>query len=238
MGSSLELLQEALAQLPWETLGVWLAALLTLGVYSYLAGSNRLYSLVQHIFVGVATGYAVVVAWHSLFAPRLAQFISSPGSYWYYLLFFGLGLALLSRAFPGVSWLGSIPLAYLFGIGSALCVVGAIAGTLVPQTTASMIPLLPAHYGGGKVGMAYALDGALVSLGAVATLLYFYLGARRKTGVGGVWSKFVGSWGSAGRWLIVILFGAMFAGLVSGRVALLIGRMRFLLGDWLGLTGG
>ena len=238
MGNSLNLLGEALAQLPWDTIGVWVAALLTLAVYSYLARGSRLYSLVQHIFVGVAMGYALVVAWHSLLAPRLAKFIEAPGTYWYYIVFTLLGLAVLSRAFPRVAWVGGIPLAYLFGIGAALCVVGAIAGSLVPQTKASMVSLLPAHYGGGRVGLAYALDGALVSLGAVATLLYFYLGARKRTGVAGVWSRFVGSWGSAGRWLIVMFFGALFASLATGRMALLIGRVRFLLGDWLGVAGG
>jgi hypothetical protein len=226
-----------LAQLPWDTIGVWVAALLTLAIYSYLAGANRLYSLVQHVFVGVSMGYAVVIAWRSLFVPRLVQFIGAPGSYWYYPIFFVLGIAILSRAFPRVSWLGGFPLAYLFGIGAALCAVGAIAGSLVPQTEASMVSLLPAHYGGGEVGLAYALDAALVSFGAVATLLYFYLGARQKGGIGGIWSRLVMSWGSAGRWLIVALFGALFAGLATGRIAVLISRLRFLLGDWLGLMG-
>ena len=238
MSDSVGLLNQPLAQLPWETIGVWLAALLTLAVYSYLLGDNPLYSLVQHIFVGIAVGYAVVVAWRSLLAPRLAQLVGDPYAFWYYAVFFILGIALLSRAFPRISWLGNIPLAYLFGVGAALSIAGAIAGSLVPQTRASMVSLLPAHYGGGAVGVAYALDKAVLSLGAIATLAYFYFGARDDKGAGRVWSRVVRIWGGAGRWLIIVAFGALFASVAIGRIAVLIGRVQFLLGQWLKLTGG
>lgn len=238
MGNTVGLLSESLARLPWETIGVWVAALLTLAVYTYLAGNNPLYLLVQHVFVGMAVGYAVVVVWHSLLAPRVAQFMSAPSSYWHYVVFLVLGLALLSRAFPRFSWLGDVPLAYLFGVGAALSIAGAIAGSLIPQTEASMVPLLPAYYGGGTIGVAYALDRALVSLGAIAVLAYFYFGAKKQEGVRRVWSSVVGIWSGAGRWLIIVVFGALFASVAVGRIALLIGRLHFLLGDWLKLTGG
>ena len=39
----------------------------------------------------------------------------------------------------------------------------------------------------------------------------------------------------AGRYFMMVFFGATFAYTVMSRVALLIGRLEFLLGDWLGL---
>ena len=44
-----------------DLIGGILAALLTLMVFSYLLGNNPVYRLVQHIFVGVSIGYAVLL---------------------------------------------------------------------------------------------------------------------------------------------------------------------------------
>jgi hypothetical protein len=40
---------------------VWIAALLTMMVYSYLLGDNPLYRLAEHVFIGSSVAYAVVV---------------------------------------------------------------------------------------------------------------------------------------------------------------------------------
>ena len=40
-----------------------------------------------------------------------------------------------------------------------------------------------------------------------------------------------------GRWVILITFGAIFGNRVMAYVSLLIERVYFLLGDWLGLLG-
>jgi hypothetical protein len=238
MGNPIDLLTDSLSQLPWETIGVWIAALLTLATYSYLAGDNRLYSLIQHVFVGMAMGYAVVLAWQSVITPRVSRLISDPSHYWYYVAFFALGLGLLGRGIPKVSRLGDIPLAYLFGIGAGLAICGAIAGSLVPQMRSSMQSLTPSSYGTGAFGVAYALDAALVALGAIATLAYFYFGETKRRGLARAWHGAVRISATVGRLLIMTTFGALFASIATGRIALLIGRLRFLLENWLNLTGG
>ena len=43
-------------------LGIWVSALLTLAIYSFLYKDNPFYKLAEHIFVGVSTGYLLVVA--------------------------------------------------------------------------------------------------------------------------------------------------------------------------------
>ena len=43
-----------------DAAGTWVAVILTLFVFSYLLGDNALYRLAEHIFVGVAVGYAAV----------------------------------------------------------------------------------------------------------------------------------------------------------------------------------
>lgn len=54
-----------------DTVGTWLAVVLTLIVFSYLLGDNVLYRWAEHLFVGAALGYAGVVTFHHILVPRL-----------------------------------------------------------------------------------------------------------------------------------------------------------------------
>jgi hypothetical protein len=64
--------------------------------------------------------------------------------------------------------------------------------------------------------------------GVVSTLLYFYF-SKPHTGV-------LGGVATLGIWFIMISFGAHFGYTVMARVSLLIGRVQFLVIDWLHLT--
>lgn len=66
----------------------------------------------------------------------------------------------------------------------------------------------------------------LVLLGVISTLIYFYF-SKEHTGALGVGAR-------VGIWFIMIGFGAHFGYTVMGRVSLLIGRVQFLIDDWLG----
>ena len=72
--------------------GTWVAAFLTLMVLSYLFGNNPFFRLAQYLFIGVAAGYAVVLAWNQVLWPRLQLLFWDPLTYWYYGVFFVLGL--------------------------------------------------------------------------------------------------------------------------------------------------
>jgi hypothetical protein len=57
------------------------------------------------------------------------------------------------------------------------------------------------------------------------------MGVRRGSGSG-----FVRVSSTVGRWVLLITFGAIFGNRVMAYVSLLIERIYFLLGDWLGLV--
>ncbi len=76
-----------------------------------------------------------------------------------------------------------------------------------------------------QVSIMYVLT-ILVLIGVISTLIYFYF-SKEHTGVLGVTAK-------VGIWFIMISFGAHFGYTVMGRVSLLIGRVQFLIEDWLG----
>ena len=56
---------------------VWMAALLTIMVYSYLLGDNPLYRLAEHVFIGSSVAYAVVVVIHGVLGPLLFKPLTS-----------------------------------------------------------------------------------------------------------------------------------------------------------------
>jgi len=66
----------------------------------------------------------------------------------------------------------------------------------------------------------------IIVIGVISTLIYFYF-SKEHTGALGVAAK-------VGIWFIMVSFGAHFGYTVMGRVSLLIGRVQFLIEDWIG----
>ena len=222
---------------PWNAVGTWVSVILTLIVFSYLVGDNPLYRFVGHLFVGASVGYAFALAWHSVLAPRLQLLVASPAEYWYYGLFFALGLLLLLRSIPPLSSLANLPLAFLFGIGGALAIGGALSGSLLPQIQASLLLISPTGPGTAVEGWRRALDSLVLVLGTICVLLYFQFSRAKRGKVAQAWSSFAVFAGGIGKWVILATFGALFAGAIVARVSLLIARLDFLLGDWLNIAG-
>src|SRR5262249_56192770 len=52
-------------------LSIWLAALLTLFVFSFLYRDNPLYKFAEHLFVGVSAGYYIVLNFWTVIVPNL-----------------------------------------------------------------------------------------------------------------------------------------------------------------------
>ena len=57
--------------MPIEAISALIGLILTLLIFSYLIGDNPLFRLALYLFIGVASGYAAVVVWHSVLLPRL-----------------------------------------------------------------------------------------------------------------------------------------------------------------------
>ena len=234
----LDTLANLIATLPAQApqiAGTWVAALLTLATLSYLLGSNPAFRLAEHLLVGIAAGYAAAMTWNQMLWPRLQLLVAEAATYWHYGVFFVLGLLLLCRGCRSVSVLGNLPLGVLFGTGAALALGGALTGTLIPQIRASVLSLNPADYGGGLSGWAGVIDAFIVVAGTIAALTAFHFGAARGGRLSAVWHRLLRAVGGAGRGLITITFGALFATAALSFLAILNSRLMFLLHDWLKL---
>ncbi len=200
---------------------VWMAALLTILVYSYLLGDNPLYRLAEHIFIGSSVAYAVVVVIHGILGPLLLDPLTSgeTGEKLLAVVPLVLGLLLWTKLKTSWAWMGNLSVAFLLGVGAALAIGGALFGSILPQVQATISAI-------DLVGLG---KGLIIVVGTLSTLLYFHFAAGAKGGLSGIGAGFIRAWARLGRWFIMIAFGAIFANTVMARISLLIGRVRFLL---------
>ncbi|MDC0911453.1 hypothetical protein OAQ45_02625, partial [Candidatus Marinimicrobia bacterium] len=52
-------------------LGAWVAAFLTIGIFSYLYKDNPFYKAAEHLFVGVSAGYLLSLGFWTQLQPNL-----------------------------------------------------------------------------------------------------------------------------------------------------------------------
>jgi hypothetical protein len=224
-----------------DTAGILVAMILTLFVFSYLLGDNFLFRLAENLFVGVAIGYAVVVAFYDVLVPKLFRPLvdSLTSGDWQQALLLiislAFGLLLLLKPAKRLSWLGSLSVALLLGVGAAVAIGGALLGTLLPQIGATAdVTLYGTRYGSGLA----LFSGILLLVGTTAVVLHFHFG----TGGKWIWSRVRGqlvrTWGGLGRWFIAVTFGAILATTFLSTLTLLIGRVEFLVNSVRHLVGG
>jgi len=200
---------------PW----VWLGALLTLMVFSFLYKDNPFYKFAEHLFVGVANGYYIVFYWHQALKPNLFDPLSK-GEFLYLIPLF-LGLLYFTKFIPKISYLVRIPIGFMIGWGAGVSIPANFQGFIFRQLEGTVIR---------PEGFANILEGlwaVLILIGVISTVLYFFF-SREHKGVLNFFSK-------TGIIFIMIGFGASFGYTVMARVSLLIGRIQFLFGTWLGL---
>lgn len=203
-------------------IGGLVAVVLTLLVFSRLLGDNPAFRVAQYLFVGASLGYAFVVVYHQVLRPSAllaAASVGDPTLLGLRLAPWLLGLLLLTRLTrrQALSWLANIPLALLFGVGTALAIGGAIVGTLAPQLLDTARPL-----GGDPLQIVGAV---VLLLGVVLTLCYFYFTAPRSTASG----RAIAVGARAGRWLLMVAFGFFFAGALLTYLTALNARIEFII---------
>jgi len=213
------------------SIGTLIAAILTFMVWSYLLGDNPAFRIAEHLFVGIAVGYAVLVAWFSVMQPALFGAVA-PQSPALAAVPLVLCLLLMAKVRPAWSGVGNIAVAFLVGVGAALAVGGALFGTLGPQVAATAsLSLDPADYGDTQPALAspFLWQNLAVLVGTVGTFFYFTFNTQPQGPLGGFRETFTRFWSGIGRWVIMMMLGALFANTVTSRIALLIGRVQWLL---------
>jgi hypothetical protein len=210
-----------------DIIGLLAGVILTLLVFSYLLGDTPLFRLAQAIFVGVAVGYATVVAIDLVLLPRLVvPLANDPVGNSVLIIPLILGLLLLSKLRTAWAPVGNLSIAFLFGVGGALAIGGALGGALVPQAGATILSL------SGAQGWDSVLNNLLLVVGTIGALLSFRFMTGGTRPAGRLFDAVAQGWGQVGRLFILFSFGAIFAGTAVSRISILIGRVSYLIDAW------
>ena len=223
-----------------RTIGIWIAALLTLFVLSFAYKDNAFYKIAESLFVGISAAYWMVVGFWTTIIPNLLgklfpAWIKSwampglspelePGWYLYFvpLIFGGM---LLWRLAPKGAWIARWPLAFIIGTTAGIRLTGFIHADFLSQIRNTIVPVIVMD--SGAFDFWGSLRNIILIVGVLACLVYFFFSFEHR----GV----VGKTAKLGIWYLMITFGAAFGYTVMGRIALLAIRLEFLFDDWLWL---
>jgi len=194
----------------------WIAAFLTLCVFSFLYRDNPFYRFAEHLFVGAAAGYLLAVQYQNVIKPNVIGEMNQGNML--PLVPLALGIILLGRLWPRTSGIARWSLAFYVGIYSGIAIPSYLQAQIFAQLADQVKPFAP---GWG------AINSALILIGFITVLSHFFFSAAHK-GVHGLSARI-------GIWFLMVAFGASFGYTVMARVSLLIARMQFLLRDWLHL---
>ncbi len=214
----------------WSFFGIWVAAFLTLSIYSVLYRDNPFYRFAEHLFVGVSVGYGIVLSIYQGFIPFawkpfLAAMTGESMSGFIKLIPICIGLLFFARLSPRHTWLIRYPIAILIGFGSGIAIPNVLRANIFEQTRGTIAPF--AEIAAGTLSGWGVFEAILMVVGVICTLTYFFFAVEHRGPV--KWLSKVGIT------FLMIGFGSAFGNTVMGRVALLIQRVDFLLNDWLGI---
>lgn len=210
-------------------IGIWIAAALTLCLYSFLYRDNPFYKFAEHLFVGVAQGYITARIYFDGFLPYVWRPLGdavgagdAPARPLEFVVVIpiALGLLFFARFSRGHAWLTRLPLAFIFGTVSGISIPAVLNSQIFEQMNATIVPFE------AMAAFGVALKVVLVMVGTLTALTYFFFSVEHRGAVG--WLSRVGIW------FLMIGFGSAFGNTVMNRVMLLIQRVEFLIQDWAG----
>ncbi|MGH8003732.1 MAG: hypothetical protein ACRECJ_03290 [Limisphaerales bacterium] len=234
-----------------EMVSITIAGFLTLGIMSFVYKDNPIYKFCESVFIGVSAGYWFVSIFYQSLLPQLTDKIGLTGELtdsalayyrqtgslasgqWFNLIAAGLGIMMLMRLLPKIGWISRWPLAFVIGSIAGLRLIGELQTNIMKQIKESILPLWAPQFLDGGLNLAASLGQSLTNIVLVAGILtgviYFFFSKEHKGVFGGA--------AKVGIWFLMVTFGAAFGLTVMSRMSLLIGRIDFLLRDWLHLLG-
>ncbi len=201
----------------WSTI---IAGLLTLAILSFLYRDNPAYKMAESLLIGVSIGYFLVIIWTKTIMDLLVDPLFYDAK-WPLVIPMALGIMMFGRFHKKTSSLSRIPIAVLIGSGAGVAIPAMLEARILKQVSATVGPLLT------DTGMP-DISVIVVLIGVLTTLSYFYFSHEHK-GALGVSAK-------VGTYFLMAFFGTTFGYTVMSRMSTFIGRMEFLLSDFLKLT--
>ncbi len=204
----------------WAVVGF----VLSLMVFSYLAGDNPLFRFAVSLFIGVSAGYVAVILLFQVLYPRLVYPILTGTilEKFFTLVPLVLSFLLFFKPSRNMSFMGSIPMALLIGAAAAFAIGGAVLGTILPQSF-STVNLFDRKAVGNNL-----VEGIFILVGTVTTLMYFYFGAKFENGKPIRRAGWIEAIAKVGQVFLFVTLGSIYAGVYITAITSLVDRIHAL----------
>jgi len=197
-----------------EVIGMYVAAILTLMIWSYLHKESILFRFAEYTFIGIASGHLFVMTVIRLRDSVVVPLVSK--SQYALALPVVLGIMLYARYYKQTEWLSRWPLAILVGVGTGLATRGMIDAQFVAQIVATVTP-------------KDLVNGTIIALLTACSLAFFFF-TREQIGLFGKLTR-------AGRMTMMVAMGASFGTLATTRLTLCVDRIKFLVSVLMKILG-
>lgn len=181
-----------------EVFGLWVAAALTLCIYSFLYRDNPFYRFAEHLFVGISVGYGIVITIHQGVIPLAWEPLSEAfGGLWteitgdetpesrqalwglFRIIPVCIGLLFFARLSPTHTWLIRYPIAILIGFGAGVAIPNVLQANIFKQTQGTVAPFGTMHTA-DPTSWVGTLGAVLMVIGVISTVSYFLISTERR----------------------------------------------------------
>jgi hypothetical protein len=219
----------------------------TIGLFSVLYKENKFYRFCEHVFLGLASGWAAVAVWtealRNVWWDKMAGTVDEAGkaqspAQWIYAFLLPVGAMSYFVFSKKHNWMSRIPLGIVLGVWSGQQ-IQAYFDTYGPQVRAGMKPIFPTTFDSltvpadraqeivdSNIYLSQAISNFFFVFTLVSVLSYFLFSFDVK-------NKVLLKFNTMGRYLLMIGFGAIFGTTVMMRFSLVIDRMYFIWQEFL-----
>ncbi|MCG2725931.1 MAG: hypothetical protein L6420_06705 [Elusimicrobia bacterium] len=196
-------------------IGGWIAAGLTIFMFSFLYKDNPFFKIAEHLYLGAGMGWLFQVSFFNVWLPKVWE----PLRHGDYIVLIPalLGLSLIAQFVPKISWISRYGFTFAMGYGAGLAIPVELSTNFLAQISGTIVPLFCAGkpvFTGAALWSAF--NSFFIFFGLVCVLFYFFFSLEHK----GVVKKA----SNIGIYFLMLYFGAVFGNTVMGRFSLLFGR--------------
>jgi hypothetical protein len=199
--------------------GIWMAAILTIFIYTFVYKENPAFRWAEHTLIGLTAGVYTVNGLENIRKLVINPITSGDTQALLMLIPLAMGLLLFTRfsktQYHYSRWMMAMLIASAIGAG--------MIAASQSQIMTSIVQTFPTTF--TDINTFF---NEIVMLVAVITTIIFFTYTRPHTGV-------TGKIALIGRYGLMLALGVNFGNAFSSRMGYIIGRLNFLLLEWLGI---
>ncbi|MCX7641677.1 MAG: hypothetical protein N2Z20_03485 [Elusimicrobiales bacterium] len=202
--------------------GAWIAAGLTLFIFSFLYRDNPFFRIAEHLYMGVGLAWHIQIVVYKLLIPQIWEPFNKAlvtGDYVTITMTIIptiLGISLITQFVPKYSWISRYGFTFMMGYAAGLALPAGLTTDFINQILGTVEPF--ANFVNLTAGQL--VNAIIMLVGSVSVLFYFFFSVEH--------TKAIKKVSNIGIYFLMIYFGASFGNTVMARFSLLYGRFDLL----------